>query len=254
MKKIKVSGSCFDVGQGYSKFVRLRNNNNKIENPILIAKINPFGVKEHKDRIKKNIFGKIEEKKNYLYFYSKTSNPKINGFITGVSTIILGKDIWGSEKGLELGKVKKYYQLKTSTSWDFNVSKGCADFIYDLWLNKSRKGICSANDVEIMVWLDSNFEVPWNEIGNFKDFKVKYMIKTKKEHPHDLGHTFAFILKSKTNNFNFDYMGLIKFCEKYLKIKIKDYWIRSLYLGTEFANNTEVKVQLKKAEFNFIEK
>ena len=49
---LKVEGSSFDaVGYGYSKFVNLKIKNNR-SNPILVAKINPFGVKEYNDKIR----------------------------------------------------------------------------------------------------------------------------------------------------------------------------------------------------------
>jgi len=248
---IKVEGSSFDaVGYGYSKVVNLKIKNNR-SNPILVAKINPFGVKEFKDRIKANIFGRVEEKQNLLSFYAKTSNPATDGWLLGISTIILGEDVWGPKSGFELGQVKNYKKIKTSTKWDFKVKEGFADFVYDIWLNKNKEGGCSKEDVEIMVWLDYNFEVPWKEIGNFKDFRVKYEKKTKDKHPHDLGNTFAFIPKNKNGKINFDYKEMIDFCSKYLKRDLKNNWIRSIYLGTEFSKNTEVKVDLLKANLFF---
>ena len=51
---IKVEGSSYDAGFGYSKFVNLKIQN-KNSNPILTAKINPFGIKEWKDKTKENI-------------------------------------------------------------------------------------------------------------------------------------------------------------------------------------------------------
>ena len=247
---IKVEGSSYDAGFGYSKFVKLKIQN-KNSNPILTAKINPFGVKEWKDKTKENVFGRVEEKQNLLSFYAKTSNPEMNGFILGISTIILGEDIWGPQTGFELGQVKNYKRIKTSTKWDFKVKRGFADFVYDIWLNKNRKGGCSGQDIEIMVWLDYNFEVPWKDIGEFKDFKVKYMQKKKEEHPNDLGHTFAFFLKGKKGQKDFDYKEIIDFCSNYLKKDLKNYWIRSIYLGTEFSKDTEVNVNLHRANFSF---
>ena len=53
---IKVEGSSYDIGYGYSKFVRM-NIGSKNFNPVIAAKINPFGVKEWKDKTKENVFG-----------------------------------------------------------------------------------------------------------------------------------------------------------------------------------------------------
>lgn len=249
--RVEGSGSSFDaVGYGYSKFIDLKLKNKRYK-PLIVAKINPFGIKEYKDRTKANIFGKLEEKQNLLSFYAKTSNPESNGWLLGILTIIIGEDIWGPKSGFELRQVKNYNRISVSTKWDFKVSGGFADFIYDIWLNKNKEGPCSEGDVEIMVWLDYNFEVPWKLIGDFKDFKVRYEKKTKDKHPNDLGHTFAFILKNKEGKKDFDYKEMIDFCSKYLKRNLKNQWIRSIYLGTEFSKNTEVNANLYKASISF---
>jgi len=248
LNPIDVEGSDYSaIGVGYSKFVKMGN-----KFPLLVGKVNSFGIINHKDRIKKNIFGRIDEEKEHLSLYGKTSNIKVKGFLAGVTTLIIGEDIWGPATGFELGQVKKYKKIKTSTNWDFKIKKGHADCIYDIWINKNRKGKCIPSDVEIMVWLDGNFEPPWKEIGEFKDFRVKMEKKIKKSHPHDPGITFAFFPKKRIGKLYFDYKELIDFCAKYLKKDLKNHWIRSIYLGTEFAKNTEVEVKINKAKIDFV--
>ncbi|MDO8528550.1 MAG: hypothetical protein Q7S06_01500 [Nanoarchaeota archaeon] len=242
---IKVEGSKFEVGYGYSKFVKLKVNN-KSYIPILSALINTWGIKNREDRIEKNILGKIEEKKNYLDFSIKCADIEIQNFIAGYPSIRLGESIWGPTNGFELGQVKKYTGMNISTKWEFQV-KGLANFTYDIWLTKNKKGELTKNDIEVMIWLDYNFEPPWKDIGETNDFKIKYV--KKDSNWNNGGHVFAFFSK-KSSKKSFDLIQVINQCKKIIK-NIESYYIRSIDLGIEFSKKTQVEVKLKELNFDF---
>jgi len=252
LNPLKIEGSKFEVGYGYSKFVNLKING-KSYVPILSSIINTFGV-DWKDKLKEKVFCKIEEMDDYLSFYTKTTDFQSSlPFIYGAPTIKLGESIWGPSSGFDLGKVKDYKKMDTSIRWDFNVKKGYSDFSYDIWLTKDKKSKNSEkDDVEIMVILSSNFPFPWKKVMETNKFVMQYHNKNSKEWAStDRGHVIVFFLKNKTKNYGFDIKEMIKYCEKYLKASLKDYYIRSIDIINEFSKNTEVEAKLFNLSFDF---
>lgn len=247
INRLNVEGKN-SIGYGYSKFINL-NVEGKKSTPLLVAKINPFGIKESWNVLEKQIYAKIEDKKDYLSFYAKTTNPETKGYLCGITNIVLGESVWGPQSNFNLGKVKDYSKILVNTEWEFN-SKGPADLLYDVWLLDKK---LDENHVEIMVLLDHNFEPPFEDFGEFKQFKVKYERKTKENHPYDSGHTFAFILKEKLDQTKFDLIELINYCKKRFR-NMDNFLIKSIDLGIEFSKNTEVEAKVYGADLKMVGK
>jgi len=253
-KPVSIKGSKFEAVQGYSKVISLKIDNKK-HTPLLSFLVNTFGI-DWKDKTRKKVFCRIEDKKGYIYFHSKTSDfQPLTPWICGASTVRLGKGIWGPSSGFELGKAGDYRKMKTSVKWDFNAIKGYSDLSYDIWLTKKKESTNSEKkDVEIMVVLSSNFKFPWKKIGENDNFIILHNDKNKFEHFKDKGHTITFILKKKTNRAKFDISDLIKYPSKYLKLNLKDYYLRSIDIIQEFTKNAESEVKLYNLDFDFIRK
>lgn len=245
---IKVEGSKFEIGYGYSKFVTL-NLNNKSYTPVLNATVNTWGV-DWKEKIKEKVFCRIEEKNNYLSIYSKCGNVEAKKYIAGYPSIKLGESLWGPYNSFSLGKLKEYTSMDISASWDFKT-KGISNLAYDVWLTKNKSNNLTKDDVEVMVWLDYNFEPPWKDFGECGDFKVKYMRKNKDW--DNGGHVFAFFYKKKVKKSSFDLIKLVDYCKKKVK-SLGSYNIRTIELGTEFTKNSEVEARIKKLNFYFKKK
>ena len=246
MDEINIEGSNFEQTIGVSKFVKLVLNNKK-SNPKLGAIINVFGVNPE-NRRKEKVFAKVLERTKFLEFYAKTSKTISKEWIVGIPTIKFGNGIWKPNSGINLGKLKDYKKLNSYCKWDFSV-KGFGELIFDLWLTKGNKQPIS-NDVEIMIVLEKNFNLPWEKIGNIKNFEILHNIKKK----GDNSHVFAFIKKRKSNSIKLNFLELVKFCEGFLKKNLKEYNLRSIDFGPEFSNNTEIIIKLYKLVFNFKKK
>ncbi len=241
---IKAEGASFELGYGYSKFVKMKLNGKRLT-PILWCWSNMGGIKNFKDRVKEKVFGKVEEQKTFLKFYGKSKNPELNNpFIVGYSSIKFGKSPWGPKTGVELGKVKNYKKIGFSTRWKFNLKKGHGNFTYDIWLTKKNKLGPEKTDLEIMIWLDYNFTPPYKEIGKTKEFTIKYNRYKGKWHRID------FYLNNKSGKIDLDILELIKFCKKKINM-LDNYYIRSIELGTEFAKNSEVEAKLYELNMDF---
>ncbi|MDP3992288.1 MAG: hypothetical protein Q8P79_02145 [Nanoarchaeota archaeon] len=247
---LNIEGSKYESTIGKSKFIILKKNNQVLDEDISSI-TNLWGIEKESDRTKDKAFAKIEETKNSLIFYGKASDIQCKT-ICGYPSIRIGKSPWDKRELFEIGQVKKYKKVDIFTSWIFNVTGESANFAYDVWITKNKDGELTRDDVELMVWLDKNKDFKyWGDLGNFKDFNVRY--KRKDISWNNGGHVMAFIYLSKKNQRKFDLIELISHCSKKIA-NIGDYHIRSIELGTEFAKNTEVQIELKKAEINFIEK
>ncbi|HLE06070.1 MAG TPA: hypothetical protein VI790_01855, partial [Candidatus Nanoarchaeia archaeon] len=109
----------------------------------------------------------------------------------------------------------------------------------------------SEEDIELMVWLDYNFDFPIKTVGEDDKFLIKY-IKKKPMLYLPTYHWFTFLNKNKTGIIDFDLIELFEKCKGL--INLKDYHIRSIELGNEYSKNTKVKTKLFKVDFNFIKK
>lgn len=246
---LKLEGSKLENSYGYSKFVKMKIGE-KSYFPIITATINSWGIKNYEDKIKKNVYGKIEDSKNSLDFSINCSDVEVNGFIAGYPSIIIGETIWGPFNGFKLGQIKDYKKIKIETKWDFSINKGFANFAYDIWLTKKEDGYLQKKDIEIMIWIDRNFDLPYEQIAETKDYIIKYMYKK----PGSLGvtntHWFIFLLKDKIKNYDFDIIKLIKECKKKIK-DIDSYYIRSIELGIEFSKDTKANAKLYNLNLEF---
>jgi hypothetical protein len=248
--KLDVEGSKYETVIGKSKFIILKRNNNILDENISSI-TNLWGVEEDSERIKHKIFAKIMEGKNYLIFYGKSSNIPCKT-VCGYPSIRIGKNPWDNRELFEIGQVKKYNKIEIFTDWIFKANGESANFVYDIWITKNKTGELTSDDVELMVWLDKNKDFKsWKDLGNFKDFNVRFVKKTPKW--NNGGFCFAFIYLNKTNKRKFDLIELINYCKKDIT-NIENYYIRSIELGTEFTKNTEVQIKLKRAEINLIQK
>ncbi len=246
---INLKGFAWESVRGSSKFVRLKINNIN-HGPILLARINHWGLKEE-DRNKRRVVSQIKETSKGLLFYSVSKDVDLPRHLVGYPSIIVGRNPWDKFKGFEMGQVKKYKKMDISTQWDFNC-KGYANFVYDVWLTKNREGGLTSNDLEIMVWLNYTKGVDyWEDLGSFGEFNVRY--KRKEKDWNKGGHVIAFVYPNNKKFREFDLFELIKYCKRKIK-GIDDYWIRSIELGTEFGKNTEVKIKLKKMDMDFVRK
>jgi hypothetical protein len=247
LNPLSVSGSKFELGYGFSKFISFKLND-KSYTPIVSAIVNTWGIKNQEDKIKEKVFGKIQEGKDNLHFSVDCANVEIlDNFIAGYPSIRLGESIWGPSTGFKLGQVKDYKKMNISTKWKFSVD-GFANFAYDIWLTKNREGPIGSEDIELMIWLDYNFDLPHKKLDETKDFIVKY-------HEKEAGgkHWLTFLLKNKNGAARFDLTEIFKICKKKVK-NIDSYYIRSIDLGTEFSKNTQADVKLQKLDFDFIKK
>ena len=248
--KLDIEGSKYETAVGKTKFITLKRNNQILDENISSI-TNLWGVEKDSDRIKNKVFAKIKEDKNSLIFYGKVSNVQCKT-ICGYPSIRIGKNPWDNRDLFEIGQVKKYNKIQIFTNWIFKANGESANFTYDIWLTKNEDGELTSDDIEIMVWLDKNKDVKyWEDLGNFKDFNVRFVKKTPNW--NNGGFCFAFIYLNKDTKRKFDLIELINYCKKEIK-EIENYYIRSIELGVEFSKNTEVQVKLKNAEINFIEK
>ena len=249
LNPIYVRGSKFELGYGYSNFIKLKINN-KIFTPIISATANTHGLKDWKDRIKNKVFVGIEEKSKYLSFFADANEFELSGpFIAGYPSIRLGESVWGPTCGFKLGKLKNYSKMGIYSDWKFVIKKGYANLAYDIWLTKGESGPVKKNDIEIMVWLDYNFEVPHEIIKETDIFKLKYI--KKRGGQFDGVNWITFIIKKgKSNNFKFDLLDLINYCKTKIK-NIEDYYIRSIDLGVELSKNTKAEAKLYELNFDF---
>lgn len=248
MIKVEGSGSERERIKGNSKFVKLKMNGLP-KKLFLWTVVNPWGIKNEEDKIKEKIFVKIADEKNGLGFYVKCSDVEIIGpFIAGYPSIRFGSGMFSPSSGLDLGKPKDYKKMLVSAEWDFNVT-GFANLAFDIWLTKEKKGRLDDNDLEIMVWLDYNFGLPYQKVGENENFVIKYHKKSKEE-AGSHSHWITFLAKEKSGKNQFDLLELINLCKKKIK-NIDNYYIRSIELGTEFSKKTEVKALVKKLNFDF---
>jgi hypothetical protein len=248
---IKVEGSNFETGYGYSRFIKLKINSKKYY-PILSARANTFGVKQQ-DRVKEKVFCSIEEKEDHLRFFAKSGEVEAPRWICGTPTLIIGNGIWGPKNNFELGQVESYKNLKASTIWEFNPKRGHGDFAFDIWFTKKKDQSINSEekDLEIMVVLDNNFNFPWKQIDETEDFIIKHENKNENRLASDKGHCVAFILKKKTKKFDVNITELISSCKKYLRINFENYYIRSIDIINEFAKNSEIETKLYNLDFKF---
>ena len=251
LNPIKIEGSRFEKGYGYSKFIKLKINN-KLSSPVLSLSMNTWGAKDNKDRTKKKIFERIKEEKDCLSIYGESKGLEFAHWVGGMPTIRLGEGIWEPKTRLKLGQIKDYKDIKISTNWGFEA-KGWGNLTFDIWLTKDEEGI-TKNHLEIMVFLDcTSKKAPWKEIGTFGPFNVGYLKKGSDWEGDSTkgGETIAFVLNKSTNQFKFNFMDLVKYCEKYINKKLGNYWLRSIDLGTEFAANSKVEAKIFKLDFDF---
>ncbi len=247
---LNVEGSKYESVVGKSKFIVLKRNN-KILDENISSITNLWGVEKDADRTKDRAFAKIKEGKNYLTFYGKSADISCRS-VCGYPSVRIGKSPWDKRELFEIGQVKRYNKIEIFTHWIFKAKGEFANFVYDFWITKNKDGYLIEDDIELMVWLDKNKEFrSWNDLGNFKEFNVRFTKKTLGW--NNGGFVFAFVYLNKDNERKFNLIELIDYCKKEIK-NIENYYIRSMELGTEFAKNTEVEVKLKKAQVNFIEK
>jgi hypothetical protein len=255
INKISVGGSNFEVGFGYSKFVRLKLNNRRII-PVFSATANVFGSNKE-DRTKDKIFCKIEEEKECLRLYAKSKGLDFPRWIGGAPTIRIGEGIWGPQSGLKFKQVKDYKDIQTTIDFKHEIKQGFSDLSYDIWLTKEIYPVnfsetTRQEDLEIMIILDSNFKFPWKVIGETENFIIIYEDKNKNPLARDRGHCVAFIPKKPTNKFNI--LSLIELCSEFLKKDFSKHFIRSFDIINEFAKDTETIVKITKLDLEIKEK
>ena len=245
LNPIKVEGSSFEIGYGYSKFVDLKINGKKYK-PIIAVQANTFGVKNWEDRKKEKIYSRVEDKKEYLEFYAKSGNVDLNGpFIAGISIAKLGQSVWGPTSGFYLGKMKDYKKMEFTTKWVSKI-KGFGNFVYDIWFSRNKIGsLDDKKDVEVEIWLSSNFNPPGEKIGETEDFVIFH-----KEKNHNGKHWFNLALKEKTNKNSFDLKDILKHIQNKVNY-IEDLYIRSIDFGSEYAKNSKVETKVYKINFDF---
>lgn len=246
---LKLEGSKFETSYGYSKFVKMKIGE-KSYSPIITATINPWGIKNYEDKVKKNVYGKIEDSKNSLDFSINCSDVEVNGFIAGYPSIRVGETIWGPFNGFKLGRIKDYQKIKINTKFDFSIKKGFANLAYDIWLTKKKDDSLQKGDIEIMVWLDRNFDLPYEQIAETKGYVIKYVMK-KPGSPGVINtHWFTFLSKNKNKESDFDLIEVIRECRKKVK-NIDYYYIRSIELGIEFSKDTKANAKLYNLNLDF---
>jgi hypothetical protein len=233
---LDVVGNSQEFGYGYSKFVKL-NINGKKYFPVLWSWPNFFGI-DYNNR--KGSLGRIKEENSFLRIGGKSNKENLNNsFIAGFPSIKIGTSPWGPKTGIDLGKLEDYKKLEIETKYEVKIKKGYANLTYDIWLTKKREGFPKKGDLEIMLWLKSNFlppTPPYEILGETRDFLIKYK-KSKN------GQRLDFYLKGNKKNFTFDVIDLLKFSKKRVK-SIKGYYLRSIELGTELSKNSEVEAKV----------
>jgi hypothetical protein len=245
LNPLSVEGARFEMGYGFSKFVNLKLNN-KEYSPVIAGWMNTWGFKHQEDRVKEKVYAIIKEQKDCLFFSIDCKDVEITGpFIAGYPSIKLGNSIWGPSTGFELGQIKDYRKMNISAKWDFKV-KGNANFAFDLWLTKDKSGTVKEKDIELMIWIDYNFDLPHEKIGATKDFIIKF-----KEKGFNDAYWITFLANNKKGESNFDLIDIFNECKKKIA-DIEEYHIRSIELGVEFAKNTSAQVNLKKLNLDFV--
>jgi hypothetical protein len=226
-----------------SKFVFFKNKS-KIKNPELTFAINPWGIERSFLGDKKKFYAKFEEKKNSLNLSIYCGDVKVKNWLAGYPSIILGQSPWWPSSKIKLKKVKEYKKMNVKIDWNMQA-RGFYNLTYDIWLSKN-KNFSKKDHLEIMVWLERNFEPPWKEIGTFKNFKVKYK---KKDVGEDKGGiVIAFFPNKKIKSF--DIIELTKFCKNKIK-KIENYQFKSIEIGSEFGPKSEIELKIKNIKYDF---
>jgi len=244
LNPLKVEGSRFETAYGYSKFVKMKLDKKNYV-PVLNSIANNWGVKKEEDRVRDKVFCSVCEKEGFLDFYSHCKDIELSGiFIAGYPSIKVGESPWGPFNGYFLGQVNNYKKMNVFAKWDFKVS-GNANFAFDIWLTKESKGRLSNEAAEVMVWIDYNFNLPDKQIGETKDFIIKY-----KEKGHNGANRISFIAKKKNGKTRFDLAELFTQCKNKIS-NIDSYFIRSIEVGVEFSKNTEANAKLFNLNFDF---
>ena len=253
---IKLEGSKFGISLGYSKHVSLTLEG-KNYFPILVAQIVNWNIKDLLQLEERNLSIKIMDKNNALNFSILTKKtPHLARIpVCGCGIIKLGNSPWGPYTNFEIGKVKNWRSILVDVAWDFKAS-GVADLVFDSWITKNKTGLPKITDMELMVWLDYKNLYPFGEKKEESEkFSVHYspLKKVKKFLPiQKCGTVSYFYTKSSLKKISFDLIKLILNSAKYFKIKnIKNYWIRTIDFGVEYARNTKVEAKIYKLKYKF---
>ncbi len=253
IKPIKLEGFRFESGFGYSKHVTLKMDKKKYF-PILASQVINWGVKEPWKLTPEQVKCKIIDKEKFLYFSALTRNLCCSSKICGFTAIKLGNPPWGPYSNFVIGQVKKWKSIKIDVEWDFKA-KGITDLVFDVWITKNKTGVPKETDIELMVWLDYKNLYPFGvKKEDFQDFSVLYSSVEKTEFiPHQPCGTISyFYTKNSAERIKFDMIKLILNSVKYFGIKnIKNYWIRTIDFGVEYAKNTKAEARIYKLNYDF---